>query len=221
MTHMEATSPDEPFAHWEARYAGSAPVWSGRVNATTADVSASLTPGRAVDLGCGEGGDAIWLAERGWQVTAIDISPTAIARGEAAGDARGLGNRISWIAADLSNWIDGAGVGEYDLVTASFLNSTVELPRTRILRAGASLLRRGGHLLIVSHAAAPPWHRAADHDHAMAMHRLLSPDEELAELALPTDAWTTVLAETRTRQAIGPDGEQVALDDGVLLLRRR
>ena len=65
---------------WEERYASADAVWSGRVNATLAEVVSTLAVGRALDLGCGEGGDAIWLAQQGWQVTAVDVSPTAIAR---------------------------------------------------------------------------------------------------------------------------------------------
>ncbi|KGM12493.1 methyltransferase type 12, partial [Cellulomonas bogoriensis 69B4 = DSM 16987] len=70
----------DPAAFWEDRYAGSGRVWSGEPNATLVDVVAGLTPGRALDLGCGEGGDAIWLARHGWDATGIDISPTAVAR---------------------------------------------------------------------------------------------------------------------------------------------
>lgn len=208
---------DEPLAHWEARYAGAAPIWSGAVNATTADVLESMPPGRALDLGCGEGGDAIWLAGRGWRVTGVDISPTATARGAAAADAAGVADRIAWIAADLADWVPDGG---YDLVTASFLHSTVALPRTAILRRAASAVVPGGHLLIVSHAAPPPWHRPEDHDHGPHRDPLRSPEEELVELALPADDWVTVLAETRRRRATGPDGAPAHLDDGVLLLRR-
>ena len=71
---------------WEEHYAERDRVWSGRVNVRLAEVAESLPPGRALDLGCGEGGDAMWLAERGWHVTAVDISQTALDR--AAADAR-------------------------------------------------------------------------------------------------------------------------------------
>ena len=194
---------------------------SGASSSGTAAVAASLPPGRAIDLGCGEGGDALWLAEQGWRVTAVDISPTAIARGAALAASSPVGDRISWVAADLADWIERAAVGSVDLVTASFLHSTVELPRTRILRGAAALIAPGGHLLVVSHGAAPPWHQPDAHEHAAQRPVLLSPEEELVELALPISDWTTVLAESRMRQATGPDGQAAELEDGVVLLRRR
>ena len=66
--------------HWEEHYGERERVWSGRVNARLAEVAAELPPGRALDLGCGEGADAVWLAERGWDVVAVDISETALGR---------------------------------------------------------------------------------------------------------------------------------------------
>ena len=80
---------NETQAHWEEHYGERDRVWSGRVNVQFADVVADLTPGRALDLGCGEGADAVWLAERGWNVVAVDISETALGRArEAASYAR-------------------------------------------------------------------------------------------------------------------------------------
>jgi len=65
-------------------------VWSGRVNAVVSEVASTLVPGDALDLGCGEGGDAIWLAGHGWRVTAVDVSQTAVARARVAGQATGI-----------------------------------------------------------------------------------------------------------------------------------
>ena len=75
---------------WEARYADADRIWSGRVNRAVADVAAGLEPGRALDLGCGEGGDAVWLARHGWAVTGVDLSPTAVARGRRAAAEAGV-----------------------------------------------------------------------------------------------------------------------------------
>lgn len=221
-------------AHWEGEYAGERSRWSGAVNATTAAVVRHLPPGHALDLGCGEGGDAVWLAEHGWHVTAVDISPTAIARGASAAAERGVADRITWVTADLAAWLAApsaettpASAAGVDLVTASFLHSEVELPRTDILRRAADLLRPGGHLVVVSHvfgseADIPPWARAAaDHKHHHGP-TLPSPAEQLAALAPDPRDWEIVLDEVREREAAGPDGAQRAiLKDGVLLLRRR
>ncbi len=199
---------------WEERYAASVAVWSGRVNAVLGDIVAELEPGRALDLGCGEGGDAVWLARQGWQVTGVDVSSTAVGRARGAAAASGVADRTRFVVVDLADWQDEGG---YDLVAASFLHSPVEFPRTEVLRRAAGSLSRGGHLLVVGHAALPPWADAPDgHEHSF-----LGPDEELAALSLEPAEWVPVLAETRPREATGPDGERATLEDAVLLVRRR
>lgn len=201
-----------PAVYWEGRYAGDERMWSGRVNHTVAEVAASLPAGSALDLGCGEGGDALWLADQGWEVTGVDISATAIARATAAAASADLAGRARFVRAELP---DGMPEGSFDLVTASFLHSPVTLDRIDVLRAAASRVAAGGHLLVVSHASVPPW------SHADAQHADL-PDlhEELAALALDACAWQTVVAETRPRPVTTPDGTASTIDDGVLLLRR-
>ena len=224
-TPHPATAPPEP-AHtpvpdgvvpadfWEERYSGTDRVWSGRPNQILTRVAADLAPGRALDLGCGEGGDAIWLAHHGWDVTGLDISVTATRRAAEAARAAGLPpERIRFLAADLSA-LDHAGT--FDLVTASYLHSPVEFPRADVLRHAAGLVAPGGHLLVLSHADFPPWARGHDH----AEHRFLTPAEEVAEIGLDGDGWTVVLAETRSRDAVGPEGQTAVLDDAVVLARR-
>ena len=89
--------------HWDEHYGERARVWSGRVNARLAEVAESLTPGRALDLGCGEGADAVWLAERGWQVVAVDISGVALQRAADDARARDLLGSIDFQQHDLSD----------------------------------------------------------------------------------------------------------------------
>src|ERR1700754_2216248 len=93
----QAGSMNETKAHWEEHYGERDRVWSGRVNVQFADVVSDLPPGRALDLGCGEGGDAVWLAERGWDVVAVDISETALGRAVEAAKSRGVAERIEFI----------------------------------------------------------------------------------------------------------------------------
>ena len=141
---------------WEERYAASERIWSGRVNRVLADVASQLEPRRALDIGCGEGADAIWLALRGWRATGLDVSATAVARAAEAARATGLdASRARFLAGDI---VDLAAAGErFELVTASFLHSPAGRSREEILRLAAGLVEPGGHLLVTSHAAAPPW----------------------------------------------------------------
>jgi len=203
---------------WEQRYAQRPMVWSGRVNTTLVEVARGLVVGTALDLGCGEGGDAIWLARAGWQVTAIDISATALERGRSAAIATGVpAERIDWVAADLATWHHAT---TYDLVSACFLQSPVSMPRTEILRRAAAAVAPGGSLVIISHAAPPPW--TVDHDSGPghAPFDMLGPAEEVAALGLDSPDWDVVLAEVRERDGVGPDGQHARLKDSVVRARR-
>lgn len=197
---------------WENRYRESDRAWSGRANAALEREAADLTPGTALDLGSGEGGDALWLAQNGWSVTAVDISPTALARGRAAAEAAGLAGRIRWIAADLATWQPD---GPFDLVTAHFLQSPVELPREVILRRAAARVTPGGVLLVVGHAAFPPWSK-----HKPDGVPLPTADDVLASLELTPEHWTIRTKAAVGRDATGPDGQVATLVDSVLTLRR-
>lgn len=209
------SSPIAPADFWEERYAGPDRVWSGRVNQVLADVASSLAPGRALDLGCGEGADAIWLARRGWTVTGIDISPSAVRHAAEAARAEGIPeDRIAFVAGDLGTL---GAEGRYDLVTASFLQSPVVLPRTRILRAAAGCVSSGGHLLITSHASGPPWGHRAEGPGP----QFVTPAEDLDALALDPEEWTIRVAQLRPRQILDPHGSPASIDDSVVLVQRR
>jgi SAM-dependent methyltransferase len=222
--HHDAAEQQTPREFWEARYGGEQ-VWSGRVNATMASIVADLAPGRALDLGCGEGGDVVHLVEAGWDVTGVDISTAAVARARAAAEARGGSERVHLIAADLSDdavdWGEHAGgASGFDLVTASFLQSPVALERERILRRAAATVVAGGHIVMVSHGAAPPWAPAEARERG----DFPQPATELANLGVPADGsgdWEVLIAELREREATGPDGEPGVLEDTVVVLRRR
>ncbi|WP_348652184.1 class I SAM-dependent methyltransferase [Streptomyces sp. 71268] len=137
---------------WEARYRAGERLFSGEPNDALRTEVADLPPGRALDLGCGEGGDAIWLAQRGWRVTAVDVSPTALLRGARNARAAGVGDLVDWHRHDLARSFP---TGTFDLVSAHFLHSPVELPRGQILRTAAAAVAPGGTLLIVGHAGWP------------------------------------------------------------------
>lgn len=199
--------------HWEEHYGERNRVWSGRANARLVEVAESLKPGRALDLGCGEGGDALWLAERGWHVVGVDISETALQR--AADDARerGVRDRITFQQADLP---DKFPEGTFDLVSAQFLHSSLPLDRTGILRRAAESIRPGGLLLIVDHGGPPPWASKLHHHHEFP-----SAEEVVTSLNLPDTQWERLRVESAEREATGPNGESGTLVDNIILLRRR
>ncbi|SIR59124.1 bifunctional NAD(P)/FAD-dependent oxidoreductase/class I SAM-dependent methyltransferase [Micromonospora avicenniae] len=197
---------------WEQRYASRPSVWSGRPNPQLVAEATALTPGRALDVGSGEGADAVWLARRGWRVTAVDISRVALERAAThAGDA-GVADRIEWIHADVREQ-PPAEVG-YDLVNAQFMH----LPgneRDVLFARLAAAVAAGGTLLIVGHH---PW------DLRTSINRMHLPEmmytaEELAAALDPT-GWD-VRAEARPRTAVDPQGREVTIHDAVLVARRR
>ncbi|MFC4061327.1 SAM-dependent methyltransferase [Planomonospora corallina] len=203
---------DEEF--WDARYGGSHQrVWSGDPNVALVAEGSDLEPGRALDLGCGEGGDAIWLARRGWRVTAVDISGVVLERAARSAEEAGVAGRIDWQRHDLGVSFPE---GEFDLVSAHFLHSPgAGMPREKILRAAASAVAPGGVLLIVGHAGPPPW----DPDGYPEVH-LPTPQEVLEGLALPRDGWRVLRCEEYEREQAGPEGRPFTRTDNVLKVRR-
>jgi SAM-dependent methyltransferase len=132
---------------WDARYTErDGAMWSGRPNGRLLAEVADLTPGRALDVGCGEGADAIWLAQRGWTVTAIDVSEVAIKRAIAAAELAGA--EVEWVRGDAL--ATSFPAGSFDLVSLQY----PALPKAAGESAVHALLdavRPGGLLLAVYH----------------------------------------------------------------------
>lgn len=216
----EATADADPTdlqAFWEAHYGKRERIWSGNPNKVLVDEVADLTPGTALDLGCGEGGDALWLAEQGWTVTGVDVSTTALARAAEEAERRGVAERIDWQQHDL-----GASFpeGSFDLVSAFFFHSPVEIPRQQVLRAAAAAVAPGGTLLVVGHAERPSWAppmKGPDGHHVS----LPTPEEVLAELDLRADEWDEPVLATPERSITAPDSSAATIRDSVVRLRRR
>ncbi|WP_330330306.1 methyltransferase domain-containing protein [Streptomyces sp. NBC_00536] len=197
--------------YWDARYQESERIWSGKANAILVRETEGVTPGRALDLGSGEGGDAVWLAHHGWRVTATDISAVALERGAAHAAEAGVADRIEWQRHDLA---ESFPAGEFDLVTASFLHSYGDFPRERILRTAAGSVAPGGILLIVGHAGWADWQQ--DRPEV----RFPTPEQVVAELELPDGAWEVLLAEEHERAQDQPDGRPGTRTDNAVKVRR-
>lgn len=135
---------------WEERYAdrGDAErVWSGRTNPQLEARVAGLAPGRALELGCGEGADAIWLARQGWEVTGVDFAAAGLARAARAATEAGVAGQVSWRQEDLRTWQPD---GSWDLIVSHYLH----LERGDMLAAvgrWAGSVAPGGTLLVVGH----------------------------------------------------------------------
>ncbi|OOC05964.1 SAM-dependent methyltransferase [Amycolatopsis azurea DSM 43854] len=175
-----------------------------KVNTRLAEIAGPLTPGTALDLGCGGGGDALWLAGRGWRVTAVDIS------GAAVRSLRTRGEPITALRVDLAEDFPG---GTFDLVSALYFHTPFALDRARVLRTAANAVKPGGRLIVVDHGSAAPW--SWDQDA-----RFPTPLEVAAGLGLDPAEWSIDRADADEREATGPAGETATVVDHILVLRR-
>jgi SAM-dependent methyltransferase len=217
MTHIHAqgpvpepgTVPESEF--WDARYASEDRIWSGNANDVLVREVSDMTPGTVLDLGCGEGADAVWLALRGWRVTATDISQVALDRAERHALEEGVADRIDWQQHDLGVSFPP---GEFDLVSAHFLHSRGDMPRERILRTAARAVAPGGVLLVVGHAGFPS--REPDPTDVL----FPTPDEVLASLELPDGGWEVLISAEHERMQTRTDGRPGTHTDNTLMVRR-
>ena len=196
---------------WDERYAGSDRVWSGRPNPRLVEHVADLMPGMAVDVGCGEGADVVWLAERGWRVTGVDVSGVALERAQQHAGEAGLADRTSWLQADL---VAGDALpGAADLVSAQYLHVPTGV-FAAVYSAIASAVRPGGTLLVVGH-------HPADRDTGLRNPRLshlLFPPEKVTDLL--GAGWRIDVAGTPTREVEDKSGNPVVVTDTVVLAVR-
>jgi SAM-dependent methyltransferase len=197
---------------WENHYRRHEQVWSGNANAVLVAVVAQLSPGIALDLGCGEGGDAIWLARQGWRVTAVDVSPTALQRVADRAAAEGVAERITCEQHDLAHTFP---VGRFHLVSAHYLHTQLDFPRAQVLRAGAGAVAVGGLLLIVEHASIAPWSWNQD-----PQTRFPTPEATLHSLELDQEKWQVERLAAPPRQATGPGGQIATVIDNIIAIRR-
>ncbi|MEK8226362.1 GAP family protein [Oerskovia sp. M15] len=200
-------------AFWDERYGSALSVWSGNPNPHLVTEAADLAPGRALDVGSGEGADAVWLAQQGWRVVGLDISPVALER--AADNAAAVGaevaDRIEWRQADLLEWQPGDE--RFDLVTAQFMHLPGDLQERAFSRLAEAV------------APGEPARRRSpplgprDGPQRVRGALLLHGDDVVA--GLDPHEWDVVTNSAPAREITGPEGQPVTIHDTVVRARRR
>lgn len=195
-------------AEWDDRYADRQQLWSGQPNGALVAEVAGLTPGRVLDVGCGEGADAVWLARAGWDVTALDVSGVALER--AAGHARDAGLTVRWVHAALTE--AALPPASFDLVSAQY-PALLRTPDAAAERALLAAVAPGGVLLLVHHAGMDSQQA---HDSGFDPADYVWPS---MVAALLNDDWEVEVDEQRPR--VSPDGGAGAHHTDDLVLRAR
>lgn len=210
--------------HWRAGGAGGpGSMGRNRPNPYLARELGGLPPGTALDAGCGAGAEAVWLAECGWRVTAVDISTEALARAAEHAAVSGARDLVEWIEADLCAWEPRR---QFDLVTTHYAHPA--LPQLEFYGRLASWVAPGGTLLIVGHRsrADADGHRPGDEHRRGDGHGEQPPAEASATVAavaatLDAKRWEVGTAEEGRRTLGGEGGREVVLHDVVVRAVRR
>jgi 2-polyprenyl-3-methyl-5-hydroxy-6-metoxy-1,4-benzoquinol methylase len=195
---------------WDERYSGEEKIWSGNPNPQLVAEAGRLTPGTALDVGCGEGGDVIWLARQGWRVTGADFSANGLARAARHAEQAGVAGRVGWWRVDARAF--AADGRSYDLVTTHFLHPP-DGGMVEVTRRLAEAVAPGGHLLVVGHAPSEVFTHLSD-----SRHRAMFVAEDLLP-GLPDD-FEPLVVEQRPRR-MTRDGVTADIDDSTLLARRK
>jgi SAM-dependent methyltransferase len=201
----------DPTAFWDDFYGGQDAAWSGRPNAALVRETGSFAPGSALDLGCGEGADAIWLARRGWRVVGVDIAQAALDQARVHADEAGVREGIEWHQHDL---VSPLPFENFDLVTAMFLHAPFAMPTEDILRAGVAAVAPGGHFLQVNHD------QKESRDAGLTDVCLPSPDEMLAALRLDMTQWRSIIVGAFEKATVDSDGIPMSRTDNIVVVQR-
>ncbi|MFC6081204.1 class I SAM-dependent methyltransferase [Sphaerisporangium aureirubrum] len=196
--------------HWQGRAGGPGSMDGNPPNPYLASETGALTPGTALDAGCGSGAEAIWLASRGWHVTAADISSEALARAAERARSTSTPERLRWVEADLSVWSPDT---RFDLVTTHYAHPA--MPQLEFYDRIAGWVAPGGTLLIVGHLHTPD---ATGHAHHPPAEASATPAAITARL--DHTQWTIATAEEHLRTPTAPDGRTVPLHDVVVRATR-
>lgn len=195
----------------------------------------ALTPGTALEAGCGVGTEALWLAERGWQVTGVDISATALASAQNRKSELGLADRVEWIEADLMTWEHGR---QWDLVVTNYAHA--DRGQLALYEQLSQWAAPGGTLLIVGHAGAHGHGDDAahgeghqhdhghgkdnEHDRGRGGYGSQPPQEAIVTLEaikeLFSDSVWQIDAAYENTRTVHPSGREIVLNDVVVRVRR-
>jgi SAM-dependent methyltransferase len=199
---------------WDERYRSSNRVWSGNPNPHLVQQAQGLTPGTALDVGSGEGADAIWLAQHGWDVTGVDISEVALERAaeNAAKVGQDVAARIAWLREDVLAWDPGRE--RYDLVSAQYMH-LAKPARTELFGRLARAVAVGGTLLIAAHH---PSDLETTVPRPPMPERFYTADEIAS--GLDAGEWDILTSAAAPRPATDPEGQTVTVHDTVLVARR-
>jgi 2-polyprenyl-3-methyl-5-hydroxy-6-metoxy-1,4-benzoquinol methylase len=208
LTEEESAAQFEP-PSWDERYSGDEKIWSGNPNVQLVAEVSGQPAGTALDVGCGEGGDVIWLARQGWRVTGADFSANGLQRAARHAERAGVADRTDWWQVDARTF--AAGGRSYDLVTSHFLHPP-DGGMMEVTRRLAEAVAPGGRLLVVGHAPSDAFvHLTASQHRAMFLASDLLP-------GLPDD-FEALVVEQRPR-TVTRDAVTVDVDDSTLLARR-
>jgi cyclopropane fatty-acyl-phospholipid synthase-like methyltransferase len=207
VSEEEAAAMFEP-SSWDTRYSGEEQIWSGNPNTQLVAEVSGLTPGTALDVGCGEGGDVIWLARQGWRVTGADFSANGLARAARHANEAGVDDCTDWWQVDARTFT--AEGRSYDLVTSHFLHPP-DGGMAEVTRRLSEAVAAGGHLLVVGHAPSEVFtHLTASQRNAM-----FHPEDLLPGLP---DSFEILVIEERPRTATR-DAKTLDIFDATLLAR--
>ncbi|MDQ1528009.1 MAG: hypothetical protein QOG18_2622 [Microbacteriaceae bacterium] len=197
--------------HWAQSHGTASSDLGGDVpNPYLVRETAGLVPGTALDAGCGTGGEAVWLAVNGWQVTAADISATALARASQRAAAASVSDRVTWVEADLTSWDPGR---QFDVVVTSYAHPA--MPQLAFFARISEWVAPGGTLLIVGHLSDQPSKGSSQRTPTNAAVTLLG----ITGL-LDSTGWRIETAKEETRALAGPGGRALRLHDVVVRATR-
>lgn len=205
----ELLDTDTPESFWDRHWSGMTRPSSGTPSEALERLVAGRRAGRAVDLGCGRGDDAVWLARKGWQVVAVDVSQNALDTVRRSAETAGVAHQVTCLRHDLSKTLPD---GPFDLVLSMFTHTPLEFDRVALLRAAATLVVPGGLLLIAGHGSLAPW--------AWSDLEIPLPKAQDVADGLALFGWTAIEIADHPREARGPDGHVAQVFDSVTALER-